>query len=440
MVINSYYQLNKNMKKNKKVLTKEQKEKKKAKIEKFKLIGLIISILLNAFFITMCSVGCASDNGNKVVAAQTIESDLYDKNLAYTNSVNADSIGFYLTQNNVKYKPSAIIEDYYQDYYVSLGAETSVVVRNNNTGTLVAMDSTIHVQFRINASNINNSLIWIEWGDGSVNSLVADSQSNSWVAWNIDTQQSEPLLNREIYLPLSLGYNAENYERFKNDLKKWFNIVDYYDINLSNWSPYAFLQNSFVINGATSGATTIIQDCLMSINGTLYNKIYYFLNVGPVPLYYSETNIVDLESNQGYIAFVTAVNTLNNKTLTLMDCEYKAVTRNGGTQLAVVDSSLRFVNNNLSEVRLWTTYADEVSVYSNNYTNYTLLTATFNGFTSSVGTSGSFGDVFGLFGIAFSGLGSLFSISIFPGLTIGALVFLPLIAIIIFALIKIIKK
>lgn len=408
-----------------------------SKRAKWLTILLIASIVFNVFFILIAIIGCSTKP--QVSAANE---NIYNKqerlNLS-SYDLNINSKAYDLRVNSI-IKPNEITESYYNDYYVSLGGENGVVVRNNQTDTMVALNSEIHVQFRINANNINNSLIWINWGDGTLNSYVADSNTNSWVAWHIDLDEPLPLLNNEIYLPNSLGYDAENYSLFKSDLNNWFTEINYYDVDLAHWSPYAFVSNSFLISGQTQGVKYCIKNCLFSINGNIYDTIYYFLSVGD-GFVYDNGQSFPLEAGQGYISFVVARNSLNNREMPLMECETRPVTNNGGTTLAVVKDSLRFINNANSKVRLWSTYSEDTSVYSDAYTNYAIFTATFDGFSSNVGGgTGSFGDVFGLFTNAMTGVFDMLQINILPGVSLAMFVMLPLVGMIIFAIIKIIKK
>lgn len=444
-----------------KKLTKEQKENRKHKIEKFKLIGLIISVLVNAFFIVSCSVGLASGNGNKEVAAKVDEQNaFYQKNnlgsfddLDYYNG----STGYYLGSGNYVLRPSKLTRQYITDYYVSLGSNMACVVRDAND-SVKALDESWHIYFHIAKPVVDNDYIRIETPNWTrVYSVNLSSDS-----WNVQTISPENYTYEELYLPTFLNYSAENYQRFREDMQTYFSLVQYTDYQLNNnWSPmnvlqdgndYLFFSNQgaanpdknleIITNPIFTKSYKILDSTLFSINGKLYTDLLCHVQDTQNARchWYREnyTDFVDITfggGGQRYFAdFVYAYNNSSEDYQVIWRCPYD----DDDNVYSVYTFESGFTNNRLSQIRLFNRHLGIESIPG--YTNGNVLNVNGNPIATNTSVQGNMGDVFALFTSAFSGLAGLFSITILPGITIGMLLFLPLVAIIVFAIIKIIKK
>lgn len=440
-----------------KKLTKEQKENRKHKIEKFKLIGLIISVLINAFFIVSCSVGCASDNGNKEVAAQADEQNaFYQKNnlasfddLDYFNG----STGYYIKNGDDLYRPSKISKQYVTDYVVSLGSTMSIVVRDSND-SVRALDEQWHVYYHISKPVVTGDYIRFETPNFTRVYSVDISSDTFWLSQEI---APENYTYEQIYLPTYLGYDSPNYQRFREDISTYFKQVVYFDYQLTrSWRPTKSLTSydnlvfsisstsnqdlTFINNAIYGNSYALLKDTLFSINGRIYTDLLVHcqnLNNARFYNYYADyTNFREVRVNSSvyFPDYVYAYNNASERSTIIWTMPYEDI----NNEYHVYSFESNFTNNNLSQIRLFNRHLGYNTTPG--YTNGNILDVEGNIISTSTQINGDIGDVFSLFTSAFTGLAGLFSITILPGITVGMLLFLPLVAIIVFAIIKIIKK
>ena len=221
-------------------------------------------------------------------------------------------------------------------------------------------------------------------------------------------------------------------------------------------SVYVTQNGQFILNGyagyhSSSDTFALVLDGFTFVsNDTTFNKItllYGSLNAMNTYVTTDGTTLTDVSSMSNYMCCIAIkyayVNEedLTERNITVASMRKSVVTENNVT-LNVTDVRSPFVVWVNEAYRTLTIVEDTRSVINGSYltienmSSVQLLQVTSNVSTSAVGLS----DVNSLLKGAFSALSSLFGLSILPGLTLGLLLFLPLVVTILIAVIRLIRK
>lgn len=221
-------------------------------------------------------------------------------------------------------------------------------------------------------------------------------------------------------------------------------------------SVYVTENGQFILNGYAgyhSGSDTfalILDGFTFVSNGVTFNKItllYGSLNATNAYVTTDGATLTDVTTMSNYMcciavkyAFVNEEN-VTERNITVATMRKTLVTDNNMT-LNVTDVRPPFIVWVNDAYRTLTITEDTQSIISGSYLTIEnmsavqLLQVTSNASTSAVGLS----DVNSLLKGAFSALSSIFGLTILPGLTIGLLLFLPLVVTILVAVIRLIRK
>lgn len=235
------------------------------------------------------------------------------------------------------------------------------------------------------------------------------------------------------YNPLvSLFYNWHewNYFTFNNQI----NFMYPFGMTLSNFTgDYA------------SGMIEVLPNTLQRVkystglfysNGEYFNEIWYDLQPGWSTTYDYNTNSNVLDIRNGpqnswsyYCMIYNNTLTGSNKIVNMRDSQSYEL--NGGYGQYLLQSST-WLNDNyryISYCSMPKETLTKLQGFNNNNANFS---------TGNISGSGS--DVFSLLTYAFTALVPFFSVMILPGISMGVLIFTPLVVVVLFAIMRIIKK
>lgn len=438
-----------------KKLTKDQIEERKQRRKHLIRFALITSLIVNLFFIIVAIIGCSSVKTEvKNVSNNAVLNDkklLNNSDLDYFNS----SLGYYIKNGDSLFRPTSLPnKEYITNYYVSLGSNLAVVVRDSNDSSKT-LDESWHVYFNIHSPIANGDYIRFETPNWTRVYSVSLPDDTFYLSQEV---APEDYTYEEIYLPTSLDYLSSNYQRFREDMEFYFKEIHYYDYQLNyDWSPLSSIRSSnkitfykagqdnpdlvFVNNAIYGNSFALLDNTLFSVNGRLYTHLLVHCQVLNNPRFniynenYEDFSTTTFSTSPVYFAdFVYAYNSSSEQTIVVWQMPYE----DSDNTYSVYKFLARFSNNQVSKIRLFDRHLGYNSVPG--YTNGNILDV--QGYIEGQGSNvnGEIGDVFTLISGAFSGLTGLFSIGILPGITFGMLLFIPLVAGVVFAIVKIIKK
>lgn len=437
----------------KKKLTKEQQKERKEKFNKWCKRLLIISLAVNVFFVICTIVG--SCNSKKDVNTSTnntqIAKVLRQKNNAVGDEFDNNSVHSY---DFLKFK---------KDYSFS-------ITRTINLDYTFSTQNLVICNYQYPVASANHirarGTLHSPVQNGDYIEVSAHTDTDGTLSGNIlyiKYQWSYQYEWTTIYRPIggsayfdseqgfSLVYNEPltSSSSFNLDWLDFFDELESVEYNLSNyWSPYSFFtpvggNNQLIVNANIGqNYTNLTEDVVFTCGGKIYTNIQYML----APFtnddwqYYDGSQVAKTTYNYKYIAYVYYYNLFTNERILAMSRDYYSWVREDEATSLILDVTkpLYFVNSKVANIKLYNVHLKGDS-YRDGYTNSDIFTTAYVGSMNITG-GGNFGNVFTLFTSAFDGLKGLFSISILPGITIGVLMFLPLVGIIVFAIIRIIKK
>lgn len=422
----------------KKNLTKEQLKERKEKFNKWCKRLLIISLAVNVFFV-ICTIVGSCGTKSKSTSAATDNNNLIAKTYRNKNNAVTGSDIFNGNSSAVGYNILSLVN--------TLGSERidrSITFVYGQETTLIA-DATIrsgtscYLSVNVHSPIIQNDYVYFE------NYLAPNYDTPRYRiqwrylnngGWTL-TSGGSIAVEEDLYLFTNRAINDN--AKYFDDV---FNTIDYRDLNMPfDWNLSALWSTDFYIGGSEADQTlTIATDFVAYVNGNVYDTLQVSLiGGGAVNVVKSDGSVVDLTGNR-IIYYVWLKNTSANKMLNIMSVDYQLINHDNSTTHAIVEKSLHFTNSNFQNIRLFDYNLKNNASIGEYNSQYTIYDVFFLNNVSSSGSTGQIGDVFGMFTTAFNGLTGLFSISILPGITIGVLLFLPLIGIIVFAIIRVIKK
>lgn len=173
-------------------------------------------------------------------------------------------------------------------------------------------------------------------------------------------------------------------------------------------------------------------------NGQLFNRIrYYCMQTGALHFYMKDKsgNFNVILGPDGYYSYfyLEYINTDTNFSVTVNNRNTVAFEKSNGVFAWYQDNSSTWVNPNYQSLLFLTdlTFDNQNTLISFNNNNY-------GSYGGQIYTNGS--DVFTLLSIGFTSLTAFFEINILPGISIGVLLFMPLIVGIVVILFHILKK
>lgn len=171
-------------------------------------------------------------------------------------------------------------------------------------------------------------------------------------------------------------------------------------------------------------------------NGRLFNQIQWWAIKGNGVSVVIDGNISTLQYSGNYVyTFMYYRNSLDPEpdlSAVLVNAR-DSIPYNGGNSRYYANSSTWLVPayRNITFLNTPTAEISDLLGSFNNNNQYD---------TGSLSVGGGFGDVFTLVGSAFTGLLPILTLQLFPSVTIGTLLFVPLVAMLVFAIIRVIKK
>ena len=455
------------------------------------LIWLLALVGVSAFAIYWCRANAdyeQSEASPRVIArynANNTDGNYYftlNNPLSYIESLpnsvaSAESkdIGFYFTNNSSS-----------EDYYVYFGF-------TDTDDTLIYNGSSRYdiVRVRIRYINYQFGVYLVQLGYDWSNWINLYSSDNGYSS-AITLRTSKPINLDYIYQ----NNDSATYHEFKDNAMFDYLFSEVYT------EPFYFTENynfsrltSEVVtserlippyNGVYNGVPgDEIIYFYVSVpffsNNTYYVGIYFDL-VQPIYVYKDSVLQVNTRGNMSQLmirsvyycstacpsngsdAYYTWVNTPSNKTLVCSKHIRNYETYNTGVsdvQAPVYDyqqydwvsdvyQTCYFNENNLYDTYSYVLYPTDNTMWSNRlYYGLTLNDVLKNGYTDyeyarasdtvSVDDIG-LGQVFDLYKVAFSGLIPIFNIQVIPGITLGLLIFLPIVATVIIVVLRLVKK
>lgn len=168
-------------------------------------------------------------------------------------------------------------------------------------------------------------------------------------------------------------------------------------------------------------------------NGSLYNQIVIdYLNAGAC--YYDVNGVIRQGTSDMLSYFALGYKRLDNGLIDFVNYRDNLIGTLNGNSVTYTAQASTWVNDSYRYLTLYQTFSNEMRVKveafnNNNQSEY-----------SGVVYNSETNNVFTLLASAFTGLIPVLSIAVLPGISLGILLFIPLVATLIFAIIKIIKK
>lgn len=432
----------------KRKLTKEQIEKRKHFLKVTKNVVFYISLALNAIvLIALCFSGCSSNKANVRQADDHIA--LFDKPQIDKNEKindfdiynNSSTICYDLTTLNVRTNAYITTGDYH--YFSTIDN----IILFGGDGVVWSDVNEIYVAFNVYQGGVDGSSILIRATHRNADTSSYTVAGRYW-GYSNGSWQTQDLPNNSGYSTYNGFYIAFNYAQLNENqfgliglLENLFNTIDYKDFDLSqNWSPYAFIgvDENFIYNGALDDQY-VLKDTIFAIGGRLYNQLVIDMTQTTLALeVQTPTGVVQYPSRDNnmwsFIVNVHAENTTNGDWLLLYSLPRGVEGSGGGLRI----SPYNLLIKNYTNLRIRLFGINLQKGVANGYTNGNALSVEYIYSNSSL--DGNTANLFSLFSSAFSGIASILAIQVLPGFTLGILLFVPLVAIIVFALIRIIKK
>lgn len=405
----------------KKKLSKEQLNERKAKLRKSFHILAYISLALNILFGALFVYSCAAQP-KKSCAAQPQKQYRSD-------DVKQDipNIGFDLRQ--IDYGNSA---SYNGSFSVALDNAFTIGTIDHWIDAINQVDVTIHV----NGVAVTGDYISYSINDGEVRTYTYDG--SQWVS-------SGPLVTEILYVNLN--------QSVTNDISVFLPLFgaffiqvdyDYYRDLTENWSPLSYFNpvSNYFTTTAT-GQYSIINSGLFAINGVYYTDLLVYIESASNTYWQVDGEYQSFaQTNFNFVGYVMARNSKSNKEVVIMMPEQVPYLHDNVISFAYTGKYV-FRDYNLARIYQFNFNYDghgsSPLTSSVGYNNGNALKVESN-YIAGNGAEGQFGDVFGLIGTAFNGLTNLLSITILPGITLGVFIMLPLVALIIFAILRVVKK
>lgn len=420
-------------------MKKNDKHYRVERFRKVKDITLYISLSLNILILILFIVsGCSSKP--KVLDAQ-----FHNDNNSLVNRNYANGFDFYSNEDLLTYDLLNIDPYYAPSSAISI--ETSINYNNMMLYNGTVEDDTIesvHFSFLDNERHdIPNAHYRIEFNDGHNNTLYYVSYEYSVNHWVLTHENQYGQVTGQVYFGINTQYFLEDIHfGVFYYMDGFFKSVSYEDLSISNnWSPYPLYRSAWRGTISDLGHYEYLTNydyagVMFGVKGQFYDAIRVFWS-GKGSTYKINGNFTTITSDET-ILWVEYYNRTTHKTLTFMSLPM--VAKDDGNLCYDFDSGLQVLDYQFFNVRLFDVSLNDYA--RGGYSNYEIFTIQSDYYDSIVGgaSSGQFGDVFGLIKTAFTGLTGLLSISILPGITIGLLMFLPLVALIVFAILRVIKK
>lgn len=427
---------------------KRNKKERLEKLRKLKKVTFIISLVLNGLFTLLVIIGLClpkgsdADNKNQTTKALKHTNNAIDFGGSNSAIKSYDFLKFYVNGD--------IVQDYYETNLnytfnqdvVLLNGET-FVASANNLGVSAQLHSPIsngdyfEVRARTdNQGSLSGDILYIkyQWSYQYEWSASYSSQSGSY----FDSQNGFSLVYNSVLTTTS---------DFNLDWLNFFEPLEFSDLDLSqSWSPYAFfngVQDDFVpYTGANK--QVLVSDVVFGIGGKLYTNLYVFWSAGDNvngTKYWDGSEVKTMPSSTyRYIQYVGATNIITNEDTILMTRDYYNWEYDEVSVLIMSPLyKLHFTNSVYSHFRLFDLNLSSSAI--NGFTKGQIFTTAYlNNYSIFGAGEGKFGDVFGLISSTFTGISDILAINVLPGLTLGVFVMLPLVAIIVFAIIRVVKK
>lgn len=393
-------------------------ETKKHKI--FKIIS-IISFILNALFTTLIIFACANTTEEPKTALKTAKNNRLF-NLPNDTQYNEYITGYKVFELSERYDLSNLEERQYNYSF-----DDSVIITLSTFGNDFPCYTYYGGNFSVYVSTdvvlANNDFIRIAYQkDSSVFTSSFVYSGGNWVysgnLYEISFYSSNEYLDNQLIYQLSYLFNGVSSRK----------------VNLRYWQPWQlFGSSNFLITSKQNDVNyvfDIFNNFPVIVNGNIYNRLYITLTLldGDITIknsdgsFYSTNKArcitqVALTGVSGSVDIFVAKNQFTDTGAFYFS--------NDGYKPLSLDIVLPNVNGDVSSL---------ISGFKNS--NIFDL----GSITSNTNDSANIGNAFTLIGSAFTSLAGLFNIGIIPGITIGVLLFIPLIVGIILAIVRLIKK
>lgn len=208
-------------------------------------------------------------------------------------------------------------------------------------------------------------------------------------------------------------------------------------------APYAMNIDSMFVNQywedvQTLGVDKIYDFPYFTSNGQLFNRIrlYYFNANGTQYKKDDGTFTINTNTNTAYYFFMQYINTDNDYRIEVNNRQFEVgfVSATSGTQTYLVKGSY-WVNEEYKSLH----FRDALTPEQRNHLAQFNSASNITGFVGSTDEVG-LGNTFALISQGFGGLTNIFKIQLLPNITIGLLLFLPLVVTIIIVIIKLVKR
>lgn len=421
----------------KRKLTKEQIEKRKHFLKVTKNVVFYISLALNAIvLIALCVGGCSSSRAN---VCQTnddhialLDKPRIEKNDRITDFDiynNSSTICYDLTTLNITTRDYISTGEY---HYFST---TDNIILFGGDGIVWSDVNEIYVSFNVFQAGVDGNSIQISAIHRNSDNTSYRVAGRYW-GYSNGAWQTQDLPNDSGYSTLNGFYIAFNYAKTNENqfgliglLENCFNTVDYHDYYNASWNIYEKFPYTRETSSSAPSHYNIVSDVIFAVNGNLYDEIELWYSGYGTKVYYEDNQSTGVLENKEIITHVTFRNSTTNQRIYVYSPVYRAIDDSGN--IAQVYGKYKLNNVNYVNIRLFGLNLSSGVIDIFEYQSSS---------TIDYGGEGQFGDIFGLITTAFTGLAGLFTITILPGITIGMLLFLPLVALIVFALIRVIKK
>lgn len=425
----------------KKKLSKEEINERKRKLNKAFHILAYVSLAFNVLFISLMAFsGCSQKQPNEPV--KQLRNNAIDFGGSNSAIKSYDFLKFYVN--------GEIVKDYYETN-INYTFEQDVVLLNGET--FVASANNLGVSAQLHSPIANGDYFEVRARTDNQGSLSGDIlyikyQWSYQYDWSVSyAPQGGSFFDSQKGFSLVYNNVLTSTSDFNLDWLNFFETLEYSDLDLSqSWSPYAFfngVQDDFVpYTGANK--QVIVSDVVFGIGGKLYTNLYVFWSAGDNvngTKYWNGTEVKTMPSaTYRYIQYVGAMNIITNEDTILMTRDYYNWEYDNVSVLIMSPLyKLHFTNSVYSHFRLFDLNLSSSAI--NGFTKGQIFTTAYLNNTSIYGTGeGKFGDVFGLITSTFTGISDILAINVLPGLTLGVFVMLPLVAVIVFAIIRVVKK
>lgn len=446
-------------------MKKQKREKLKNIWNKIKKPLMIFSIIGNILFLMVIVIGCT--NTKRKVVSQVSAVETYERhNLNGVTDLN----GLTLYMPDVPF-PYGKMADYYQwttaistglkfhignsevNYIeISTGGQSAVGNYYTECYNMVYWKGTNHNiesdKLRVYGSTLahnDNNANPLGWLNDDVKVLTFFTSTNSTNSSTIDYLDLMGMTLTDPNAPVEPDNPIE-----ENEIVKSIYLSDSFIPSAYVTQNGDYMFNGFA--GKNSNAETHIvhlKGLTFLSNGETFNTISLFyapLNAVSSRVTQDGQTLVDTTSYGDYICCIAikyqyVLNDVANSSVTVCSPRRSLIVENG-ENFNVYDVRPPFnvwVNENYRKIDV---LDDDKSIQNDSLLTITnkstleLLQVTTNVSQDVMG----FANVFTLMSSAFAGLASILGISILPGITIGLLLFIPLIVVIIISVIKIIKK